>query len=192
MACVTALLSVNDDPTTKLAKDTGFVTVSRSGNAAGAAYADVRYLGVTADANTDVASELFVRYQAVMATVGAFEEIPVRKNKFGGNTEYEKLKASLPVGVDIKEKWQTSIKGVIDDVIEGLSVGDRWGVSDGQLETASKMVNARVMSQVIRKYIDGEVSLDDAANEIVAKHKISKNKNLQAALLPEADQTSFA
>ena len=32
-------------------------------------------------------------------------------------------------------------------------------------------VNARIMSQVIRKYIDGEISLDDAANEIVAKHK---------------------
>ena len=60
---------------------------------------------------------------------------------------------------------------MINSIIEGLSVGDRWGVADGQLATASKMVNARVMSQVIRKYIDGEISLDDAAAEIVAKHK---------------------
>jgi phosphotransacetylase len=27
------------------------------------------------------------------------------------------------------------------------------------------------MSQVIRKYIDGEISVDAAADEIVAKHK---------------------
>ncbi|EHI48360.1 ABC-type sugar transport system, periplasmic component [SAR116 cluster alpha proteobacterium HIMB100] len=173
-----APVTINDDPTTKeLAKDTGFVTVfSGPGNAAGAAYADVRYLGVTADANTDVASE-FIKFVVSsgygdwlgMAPEGKF---PVRKGQFGGNTEYEKLWASLPVGVDRKEPLANIYpKSVIDDIVEGLSVGDRWGVSDGQLETASKMVNARVMSQVIRKYIDGEISLDDAANEIVAKHK---------------------
>ena len=104
-----------------------------------------------------------------MAPEGKF---PVRKGQFGGNKDYEKLWASLDVGVDRKEPLANIYpQKVIDDIVAGLSVGDRWGVADGQLATASKMVNARIMSQVIRKYIDGEISLDDAAAEIVAKHK---------------------
>ncbi|NKC14288.1 MAG: extracellular solute-binding protein [Gammaproteobacteria bacterium] len=173
-----APVTINNDPTTKeLARNTGFVTVfAGPGNDAGAAYADVRYLGITADANTDVAAE-FVKFVVSkgygdwlgMAPEGKF---PVRMGKSGGDSTYEKLWASLDVGVDRKEPLANIYpKKVIDDIVAGLSVGDRWGVSDGQLATASKMVNARVMSQVIRKYIDGEISLDDAAAEIVAKHK---------------------
>ncbi|MDA7598517.1 ABC transporter substrate-binding protein [Alphaproteobacteria bacterium] len=173
-----APVTINDDPTSKaLAKDTGFVTVfAGPGNAAGAAYADVRYLGITADANANVAGE-FIKFALSsgygdwlgMAPEGKF---PVRKGNWGGDKSYEKLWASLDVGVDRKEPLANIYpKNVIDDIVAGLSVGDRWGVEDGQLATASKIVNARVMSQVIRKYIDGEVSLDDAAAEIVAKHK---------------------
>ena len=62
-------------------------------------------------------------------------------------------------------------KSVIDDIVAGLSVGDRWGVESGNLATASKIVNARVMSQVIRQFVDGDLSLDDAADMIVEKHK---------------------
>ncbi len=173
-----APVTINDDPTSKaLAQDTGFVTVfAGPGNDAGAAYADVRYLGITADADTAVASD-FVKFVVSggygewlsMAPEGKF---PVRKGQFGGNKDYEKLWASLDVGVDRKEPLANIYpQKVIDDIVAGLSVGDRWGVADGQLATASKMVNARIMSQVIRKYIDGEISLDDAAAEIVAKHK---------------------
>ncbi len=60
---------------------------------------------------------------------------------------------------------------MIDDIVAGLSVGDRWGVADGQLETASKLVNARVMAQVTRQYIDGELDIDAAADKIVEGHK---------------------
>ena len=173
-----APVTINDDPTTKeLAKDTGFVTVfSGPGNRDGAAYADVRYLGITADADTEVAAE-FVKFVVSegygdwlgMAPEGKF---PVRRGNSAGDTSYERLWASLDVGVDRKEPLANIYpKKVIDDIVAGLSVGDRWGVADGQLATASKMVNARVMSQVIRKYIDGEISLDDAAAEIIAKHK---------------------
>ena len=59
----------------------------------------------------------------------------------------------------------------IDDIVAGLSVGDRWGVSDGQLEAASKIVNSQIMSQEVRKFIDGETDLDTAANTIVERMK---------------------
>ncbi|MCY4049056.1 MAG: extracellular solute-binding protein [Hyphomicrobiales bacterium] len=173
-----APVTINDDPTTKeLARDTGFVTIfSGPGNRDGAAYADIRYLGITSDANTDVASE-FVKFVVSdgygdwlgMAPEGKF---PVRRGPSAGSTEYEELWSRLPTGVDRKEPLGNIYPdAVISDIVAGLSVGDRWGVADGQLEKASQIVNSRVMSQVIRKYIDGEISLDEAADEIVAKHK---------------------
>ena len=173
-----APVTVNDDPTSKeLAKDTGFVTVfSGPGNSSGAAYADVRYLGITNDANTEVAQE-FVKFALSdgygdwlgMAPEGKF---PVRKGSSVGATDFETMWSGLNVGVDRKEPLSNIYpKAVIDDIVAGLSVGDRWGVADGQLETASKIVNARVMSQVIRQYIDGELDIDAAANKIVEGHK---------------------
>ena len=173
-----APVTINDDPTTKeLARDTGFVTVfSGPGNRDGAAYADIRYLGITNDANTDVASE-FVKFVVSegygdwlgMAPEGKF---PVRRGPSAGSTEYEVLWSGLPTGVDRKEPLGDIYPdAVISDIVAGLSVGDRWGVADGQLEKASQIVNSRVMAQVVRKYIDGEISLDEAADEIVAKHK---------------------
>jgi len=167
-----------EDPTSKeLAEKTGFVTVfSGPGNDAGAAYADVRYLGITADANTDVAAQ-FVEYVVSegygdwlsQAPEGKF---PVRRGEAAGSTAFEEMWATLPVGVDRKAPLGDIYpKAVIDDIVAGLTVGDRWGVESGNLETASNIVNARVMSQVIRQFIDGELSIDDAAAMIVEKHK---------------------
>ena len=55
--------TINDDPTsTELASKTGIVTTfGGPSNASGAAWADIRYFGITSDANTDVAAE-FVTY----------------------------------------------------------------------------------------------------------------------------------
>jgi len=173
-----APVTISDDPTTKeLAGNTGFVTVlSGPGNADGAAYADVRYLGITADANTEVAQE-FVKYVVSegygnwlsQAPEGKF---PVRKGTGGGDTSYEALWAGLDVGVDRKAPLADIYpQQVIDDIVAGLSVGDRWGVADGQLATASKIVNAQIMSQVIRQMTDGDLSVQEAADKIVAEHK---------------------
>ncbi len=173
-----APVTIDDDPTSKeLAGNTGFVTVfSGWGPNDGAAYADVRYLGITADANSEVAGEFveFVLSEGYSDWLGMAPEgkFPVRRGDKAGDTSYEAMWSGLDVGVDRKAPLGDIYeKAVIDDIVAGLSVADRWGASSGQLATASKMVNARVMSQVIRKYIDGEVSLDDAAEEIIAKHK---------------------
>lgn len=173
-----APVTINDDPTTKeLAQNTGFVTVFSGGdNAAGAAYADVRYLGITNDANTDVATDFveFVLSEGYGDWLGMAPEgkFPVRNGPSAGSTEYQTLWSTLPTGVDRKEPLSNIYPAdVISDIVAGLSVADRWGVADGQLETASKMVNARVMSQVIRKYLDGEIEVDAAAQMIVDGHK---------------------
>ncbi|WP_239479922.1 ABC transporter substrate-binding protein [Actibacterium sp. 188UL27-1] len=173
-----APVTISDDPTTKeLAEATGFVTVLKGpGNADGAAWADVRYLGITADANTAVAQE-FVEFVVSegygdwlsQAPEGKF---PVRRGAEEGDTSYEEMWATLEVGVDRKAPLGDIYpKQVIDDIVAGLAVGDRWGAASGQLATASKLVNARVMSRVIREMTDGELGVQEAADKIVAEHK---------------------
>jgi len=101
-----APVTFGDDPMgTGLAEMTGFSTViSGPGNADGAAYADVRYLGITADANTGVAQE-FVEY-VMSEGYGAWlsqapeGKFPVRRGTEAGDTSFEMTWAGLDVGVD--------------------------------------------------------------------------------------------
>ena len=79
--------TINDDPTSKeLAQKTGIVTTfGGPSNPSGAAWADIRYFGVTSDANTDVASE-FVKYSmkdGYTATLSIAPEgkFPVRRGE---------------------------------------------------------------------------------------------------------------
>lgn len=173
-----APVTINDDPTTRaLAEMTGFATViSGPGNPEGSAWADVRYLGITADANTSAAQE-FVEYVMSegygkwlsQAPEGKF---PVRRGTSAGDTSFETEWAALNVGVDRKAPLGDIYpQSVIDDIVAGLSVGDRWGVADGQLATASKIVNSQVMSRVIREMTDGDLTVQEAADKIVAEHK---------------------
>ncbi|MEO0357017.1 MAG: extracellular solute-binding protein [Pseudomonadota bacterium] len=173
-----APVTINDDPTTtELAGNTGFATmVSGPGNADGAAWSDVRYMGITADANTEVAQE-FVKFVLSdgygqwlsQAPEGKF---PVRKGPSAGSTDYEMAWAGLDVGVDRKAPLGDIYpQQVIDDIVAGLSVGSRWGVDDGQLAPASTIINSQIMSRVIREMTDGDLTVDEAADKIVAEHK---------------------
>lgn len=170
--------TINDDPQSReLAGKTGFVTSFQGpSSTVGSAWADARYFGITNDANTDVAIQ-FVEYAMTdgygdllaMAPEGKF---PIRKGDDSDPVKFEALWSTLPVGVD-REAPLSDIypQSVIDDIVAGLVFGDRWGAQTGQLETASKIANARIMAQVFRRYVDGELSLEDAADEIIAQHK---------------------
>ena len=51
---------------------------------------------------------------------------------------------------------------MIDEIVGGLDVAQRWGVSEGQLALASKIINSQVINRVVREYIDGNISAPDA------------------------------
>ena len=57
---------------------------------------------------------------------------------------------------------------MIDEIVGGLDVAQRWGVKDGQLALASKMINSQVINRVVREYIDGKV---DAATAVAEMNK---------------------
>jgi multiple sugar transport system substrate-binding protein len=168
-----APVTINDDPTTReLANKTGFITnFAGPSNPAGAAWADSRYLGITADADTGNAQD-FVRFavsDGYMNTLAIAPEgkFPVRRGNSDDATAYIDGWSKLEVGVDRKAPVADLYDAaVIDNIIAGLDVGQRWGVAEGQLGLASKIINSQAINRITREFIDGDISAADAVTKM--------------------------
>ncbi len=155
--------TINDDPTSgDLAAATGIVTnFSGPSNPDGAAWGDVRYFGITSDASTDAAME-FVEYSlsdgyGSTLSIAPEGKFPVRRGTADNPTEYADLWATLDVGVDRKAPLGDLYEAaMIDEIVGGLDVAQRWGVAEGQLSAASAIINSQVINRLVREYIDGE------------------------------------
>ena len=164
--------TINDDPTSsELASKTGIVTnFSGPSNPDGAAWGDVRYFGITNDADTDAAME-FVKFsmdEGYTQTLSSAPEgkFPVRRGTADEPAKFSEAWATLPVGVDRKAPLGDLYDAaMIGEIVGGLDVAKRWGVAEGQLSLASKMINSQVINRVVRQYIDGEI---DAAAAVAA------------------------
>ncbi|SUZ32012.1 hypothetical protein ROE7235_01763 [Roseibaca ekhonensis] len=164
--------TINDDPTSsELASKTGIVTnFAGPSNPDGAAWGDVRYFGISADADTDAAME-FVKFSVDAGygqtlSIAPEGKFPVRAGTADEPTKFKELWATLPVGVDRKAPLGDLYDAaMIDEIVGGLDVAQRWGVAEGQLALASKMINSQAINRVVRDYIDGRV---DAAAAVAA------------------------
>ena len=164
--------TINDDPTTRdLAKVTGIVTkLAGPSNPNGAAWADIRYFGITADADIDEAQQFvnFSMSDAYTQTLSIAPEgkFPVRRGTADDPEAYVKAWSKLPVGVDRKAPLSELYPAeMIGEIVSGLDVAERWGVKEGQLSLASKIINSQVINRVVRQYIDGQI---DAAAAVAA------------------------
>lgn len=154
--------TITDDPTSsELASKTGIVTnFSGPSNPDGAAWADIRYFGITADANTDAAME-FVEYAmdegyTYTLSIAPEGKFPVRRGNASDMNAFVDAWSNLPVGVDRKAPLgELYSQDMIDEIVGGLDVAQRWGVADDQLALASKIVNSQVINRLVREYIDG-------------------------------------
>lgn len=167
--------TINDDPTsTELASNTDVVTTfSGPSNPDGAAWADVRYLGVTSDANTDVAAEfiMFSMDDGYLDTLSIAPEgkFPVRVGTADEPSKFVDGWAQLPVGVDRKAPLaEVYPQETVDRITGGLETAARWGVTENQLTLASNLINSQVINRVVRQYIDGEI---DAAAAVAAMNE---------------------
>jgi multiple sugar transport system substrate-binding protein len=168
--------TINSDPTSpELASKTGFITnFSGPDNKKGAAWADVRYFGITADADTDEAKK-FVEYsmnEGYTATLAIAPEgkFPVRRGNKSDPSAYTKAWSKLPVGVDRKAPLTDLYSAdVIDNIVAGLDTANRWGVKEGELSRASKIINSQFLNRITREYIDDQISVDEAVKKINAE-----------------------
>ncbi|RMF34321.1 MAG: extracellular solute-binding protein [Alphaproteobacteria bacterium] len=168
--------TINDDPTSReLASKTGIVTTIRGpSNPDGAAWADIRYLGVTSSADTDAAIK-FIEYsmdEGYPQTLSIAPEgkFPVRRGDKSDPEKYVKLWSTLEVGVDRRAPMKDLYPAeVLSSIVSGLDTAQRWGVAEGQLSAASKVINSQVINRIARRYIDDEISLDEAVEAINAE-----------------------
>lgn len=165
--------TINDDPTSSaLAAKTDVVTAfSGPSNPDGAAWADIRYFGVTADANTDVAKD-FVSYsmnEGYTATLAIAPEgkFPVRRGTADDAEKFVMAWSKLPVGVDRKAPLSDLYPAeTVNRIVAGLESANRWGVKEGQLALASKIINSQIINRVVREFIDGEIDGDAAVAKL--------------------------
>ena len=160
--------TINDDPTSpELASRTGFVTtVAGPSNPDGSAWADIRFFGITADADVDAAIE-FVKYsmdEGYTSTLAIAPEgkFPVRRGTVDDPDRFTEAWSMLPVGVDRKAPLADLYAAeVIEEIVAGLETGNRWGVREGQLSLASQIINSQIINRLVREYLDGERSAAD-------------------------------
>lgn len=164
--------TINDDPTSgELASKTGIVTnFAGPSNPGGAAWGDIRYFGITSDADTDAAMA-FVKYsmdEGYTQTLSIAPEgkFPVRRGTVEEPAKFTEAWAMLPVGVDRKAPLgDLYAASMIEEIVGGLDVAQRWGVAEGELSLASKMINSQAINRIVRQFIDGQV---DAAGAVEA------------------------
>ncbi len=164
--------TINDDPTSaELASLTGVVTTfSGPSNSDGAAWGDTRYFGITNDADTDSAID-FVKFsmdEGYTQTLSIAPEgkFPIRKGTAEDPEKFTMAWSKLDVGVDRKAPLsELYAPEMIGEIVGGLDVAQRWGVKEGQLALASKMINSQVFNRLVREYVDGE---RDAAATVAA------------------------
>ena len=165
--------TINDDPTSpELASKTGIVTTfAGPSNPDGAAWGDVRYFGITTDADTDAAMA-FVEFSMndgytqtlAIAPEGKF---PVRGGTADDLDMFKEAWSMLPVGVDRKAPLADLYSAdMIDEIVGGLAVAQRWGVAEGQLSLASKIINSQVINRLVREFIDGNMDAESTVNAL--------------------------
>ncbi|MEM6465554.1 MAG: extracellular solute-binding protein [Pseudomonadota bacterium] len=161
--------NINGDPTTReLAAKTGIVTTfSGPSNPDGAAWGDVRYFGITSDAETEVAQE-FVKFSMDQGytntlSIAAEGKFPVRTGTADEPGKFTAAWSELEVGVDRKAALKDLYPSdVLEEIVGGLQVAQRWGVEEGQLSLASKMINSQAINRIVRQYIDGAIDAEAA------------------------------
>jgi multiple sugar transport system substrate-binding protein len=161
--------TINDDPTSpELASMTGIVTnFAGPSNPDGAAWADIRYFGISMDADTDEA-EQFVLYAmdegyADTLSIAPEGKFPVRRGPAEDPEGFIKAWAELPMGVDRKKPMsEVYPQEMIDEIVGGLDVAQRWGVEENQLALASKIINSGAINRIVRRYLDGEITAQEA------------------------------
>lgn len=168
-APVTAL----DDPTgDELARNTGFVTqLAGPSNPQGSAWTDVRYMGITVDADVDAAQQ-FVEFSMdsgyldtlAIAPEGKF---PVRLGTQQDPQAFVEGWAELEVGVERKAALGSIYPAdVIESLLEGLETGSRWGFDKGYGALTARLYDTRVIAEIVREYLDDDISLDEAVAQI--------------------------
>ncbi len=137
----------------------------------GTGWASSSNWGITVDADFD-AAEQFVEYvlnDGYLTWLSLAPELlfPARRGTEDAPDRFVEGWSQLPAGVDRKAPLSSIYpQEVIDELLAGLEVGERWGFSQGQGALVSELYGTRVMTEVVRQFTDGEITAEEAAAEL--------------------------
>jgi len=150
-----------------LAKNTGFVTVIQ-GQKGSAQYGQINYLGITQDADKVLAKQwvAFLLNEGYLRWLGMASEgkLPVRKGTKDAPKRFIDGWKELEFGVTTRAKISEFYgMDVVKSIVAGVDGFDRWGFAEGKGALVSKIYGTKVVIEILKRFLDGELSAKDAA-----------------------------
>jgi multiple sugar transport system substrate-binding protein len=150
-----------------LAKNTGFVTVIQ-GQKGSAQYGQINYLGITQDADKVLAKQwvAFLLNEGYLRWLGMAAEgkLPVRKGTKDAPNRFIAGWKELEFGVTTRAKISEFYgMDVVKAIVAGVDGFDRWGFAEGKGALVSKIYGTKVVTKILKRFLDGELSAKDAA-----------------------------
>ena len=150
-----------------LARNTGFVTAIR-GNNASAQYGQINYLGITIDADAPSAKKWagYLLSEGYLQWLGMAPEgkLPMRKGTRDVPAAFVDGWKALEFGATSRARISDFYGAeVVDQFIVGVEGFDRWGLAEGRGRLISKIYGTKVIPKILKRYLDGELTAEEAA-----------------------------
>ncbi len=150
-----------------LAKNTGFVSIIKGPKGA-AQYGQINYLGITCDANADEAKRWveFLLTDGYLRWLGMAAEgkLPLHKGTKMDPDRFIKGWMGLQFGVTTRARISEFYgMDVVKTIMSGLDGFDRWGFSEGKGALIFKIYATKVIPEILKRFLDGELSAKEAA-----------------------------
>jgi multiple sugar transport system substrate-binding protein len=156
-----------------LARHTGFVTTIH-GPRGSAEYGQINYFGITRDANKEAAKAWveFLLSEGYLKWLGMAAEgkLPVRLGTKEDPEKFTKGWMELEFGVTTRAKISRFYGAdVAKTIMSGVESFDRWGFSEGKGGLVSKIYGTKVIPEILKKFLDGEITAQQAAQRMNAR-----------------------
>jgi multiple sugar transport system substrate-binding protein len=158
-----------------LARNSGFVTRIR-GPKGFAQYGQINYLGITMDGDKAAAKQWveFLLTDGYLKWLGMAPEgkLPVRKGTRDQPDRFIKGWMGLEFGVTSRAKIsQFYGLDVAKNIIAGVDGFERWGFAEGKGALITKIYGSKVIPEILKRFLDGEVDARQAARMMEEKVK---------------------
>ncbi len=150
-----------------LAKNTGFVTIIH-GPKGSAQYGQINFLGITKDADKAAAKQWveFLLTEGYLRWLGMAAEgkLPVCKGTRDDPNRFIEGWMELEFGVATRAKVSRFYgMDVAKTIVGGVEGFDRWGFARGKGALISKIYGTKIIPEILKRFLDGEISAKRAA-----------------------------
>jgi multiple sugar transport system substrate-binding protein len=161
-----------------LARNTGFVGAIH-GPTGSAQYGQINCLGISCDAKVAAAKAwvTFLLNEGYGRWLGMAAEgkLPVRRGTPEAPNRFVEEWGDLKLGVtgDVKIS-QFYGADVVQQIVAGMDRFDRWGFEAGQGALVAKVYGLKIIPEILKRFLDGELSAEQASRKMDERIKSLK------------------